>query len=153
MPITGATAKRCARVWALPVSLMLPNILDLLTRRRADESAALLPAEAPSFVPEPAVDQSQGRMVAIRETIDLIETDLAAMIRDVQRASDAVRTGTRRTADVLGVIRTQSESLAALSGKATDNATHLAAATEQFAQSSGEIGRQVREAGTLTEDA
>ena len=132
---------------------MLPNILDLLTRRRADESAALLPTEAPSSVPEPAVDQSQGRMVAIRETIDLIETDLAAMIRDVQRASDAVRTGTRRTADVLGVIRTQSESLAALSGKATDNATHLAAATEQFAQSSGEIGHQVREAGTLTDDA
>ena len=79
-------------------------------------------------------------MVAIRETIDLIETDLAAMIRDVQRSADAVRGGTRSIADILGVIRTQSESLAALSGKATDNATHLAAATEQFAQSSGEIG-------------
>src|SRR4051794_17245626 len=131
---------------------MLPNIRDLLTRHR-DESATLPATEAPTFVPEPSVDESQVRMAAIRETIDLIETDLAAMIRDVQRASDAVRGGTRATADVLGVIRTQSDSLAALSGKATDNATHLAAATEQFAQSSGEIGRQVREAGTLTEDA
>ena len=90
---------------------MLPNILNFLTRR--DEESALLPAtEAPSSVPEPAIEESQSRPAAIRETIDLIETDLAAMIRDVQRASDAVRGGTRTTADVLGVIRTQSESLA-----------------------------------------
>ncbi|TMJ02373.1 MAG: methyl-accepting chemotaxis protein [Alphaproteobacteria bacterium] len=132
---------------------MLPNILDFLSRRPADDRAALPVTEAPASVPEPADDQSQTRMAAIRETIDLIETDLAAMIRDVQRASDAVRTGTRTTAEVLGVIHKQSDSLAALSGNATENATHLAAATEQFAQSSGEIGRQVREAGILTDDA
>jgi len=132
---------------------MLPNILDFLTRRSDHERAVLPATEAPSSVPEPIVDESHARMAAIRETIDLIETDLAAMIRNVQRASDAVRGGTRTTADVLGVIRTQSESLAALSGQATGNATHLAAATEQFAQSSGEIGRQVREAGRLTDDA
>ena len=130
---------------------MLPNILDFLSRRREDE--ALPATEAPSAIPESAVDESQARMAAIRETIDLIETDLAAMIRDVRRASDAVRGGTRATADVLGVIRTQSESLATLAGNATENATHLANATEEFAQSSGEIGRQVREAGTLTDDA
>ena len=38
-------------------------------------------------------------------------------------------------------------------GQATENAPHLATATEEFAQSSGEIGRQVRDAGTLTDDA
>src|SRR5437588_11774655 len=31
--------------------------------------------------------------------------------------------------------------------------THLASATEQFAQTAGEIGWQVRKAGTLTDDA
>ena len=62
-------------------------------------------------------------MAAIRETIDLIETDLAAMIRDVQRAADAVRGGTRATADVLGAIRGQSDSLETLAGEATGNAT------------------------------
>src|SRR5687768_14680617 len=132
---------------------MLPNILDFLTRRRDDDSAALPLTDAPSAAPETAADDPQARMAAIRETIDLIEIDLAAMIRDVQRASDAVRGGTRATSDLLGVIRGQSESLAALSGGATENAAHLANATEEFAQSSGEIGRQVREAGTLTEDA
>ena len=102
---------------------------------------------------KPTIDQSQARMAAIRETIDLIEVDLAAMIRDVQRASDAVRGGTRATADLLGAIRAQSEQLAAMAGQATENATHLATATEEFAKSSDEIGRQVREAGTLTDDA
>jgi len=75
------------------------------------------------------------------------------MIRDVQRAADAVRGGTRETSEVLGNIRGQSEQLATLAGQATENATHLAGATEEFAQSSDEIGRQVREAGTLNEDA
>ncbi len=132
---------------------MLPNILGFFRRPDAETEPALPVEAAPSAIPEMEADQSQARMAAIRETIDLIEIDLAAMIRDVQRAADAVRGGTRSTADVLGAIRGQSNSLEALAGEATDNATHLASATEEFAQSSGEIGRQVREAGSLTEDA
>jgi len=131
-------------------SFMLPKLMDVFARR---ETARLPVAEAPPAVPEIAGDEMGTRLVAIRETIDLIETDLAAMIRDVQRAADAVRGGTRDTAEVLGTIRGQSEQLAGLAGQATDNATQLASATEEFAQSSGEIGRQVRDAGTLSEDA
>jgi methyl-accepting chemotaxis protein len=129
---------------------MLPKLLDVFARR---EIAPLPETEAPPAVPEIAIDEPITRLAAIRETIDLIETDLAAMIRDVQRAADAVRGGTRETSELLGDIRGQSEQLAAFTGQATENATHLAAATEEFAQSSGEIGRQLREAGILSEDA
>src|SRR4051794_13905528 len=129
---------------------MLPKIVDIFARR---ETAALPVAEAPPAVPEIAAVETGTPLAAVRETIDLIETDLAAMIRDVQRAADAVRGGTRETAEVLGTIRGQSESLAALAGRATENASHLGGATEEFAQSSDEIGRQVREAGTLSEEA
>ena len=133
---------------------MLPNILDFLTRRRETEYSILSTADAPPAAPdEMDADDAQANLSAIRETIDLIETDLAAMIRDVQRAADAVRGGTRTTSEVLGVIRGQSGSLEAIAERATENATHLATATEEFAQSSGEIGRQVHEAGVLTEDA
>src|ERR1700741_2094197 len=128
---------------------MLPKILDIFARR---EAAQLPVTQAPPAAPEMPIDDSSTRLAAIRETIDLIETDLAAMIRDVQRAADAVRCGTRETSEVLATIRGQSEQLAALTGQATDNASQLANATEEFAQSSGEIGRQVREAGTLSED-
>src|ERR1043165_9926809 len=130
---------------------MLQVILTRFSRRDAD--AALPAVEAPSAIPEETVDQSQARLAAIRETIDLIEVDLAAMIRDVQRASDAVRGGTRATAEMLGTIHAQSEQLAALAGQSPENAHHLADATEEFAKSSDEIGRQVRDAGALTDDA
>ena len=130
---------------------MLQAILTRFSRRDAD--AALPVVEAPSAIPEDIVDQSQARLAAIRETIDLIEVDLAAMIRDVQRASDAVRGGTRASAEMLGTIHAQSEQLAALAGQSTENAHHLTDATEEFAKSSDEIGRQVRDAGTLTDDA
>jgi methyl-accepting chemotaxis protein len=130
---------------------MLANVLGFL---RASEPHATLPAvEAPSAIPEAESDLTRARLAAVRETIDLIETDLAAMIRDVQRASDAVRTGTRTSAEVLAAIRGRGEQLAALTGQATENAIQLATATEEFAQSADEIGRQVREAGTLTDDA
>jgi methyl-accepting chemotaxis protein len=131
---------------------MLANVLGLLSRTRESEPAVPAVA-APPTAPEPESDLAQARLAAIRETIDLIETDLAAMIRDVQRASDAVRSGTRTSAEVLVAIRGRGEQLAALTGQATENAIQLATATEEFAQSAGEIGRQVREAGTLTEDA
>jgi methyl-accepting chemotaxis protein len=129
----------------------MASFLNFLSR--GDDTQALPAVEAPPAVPEASIDQSQARMAAIRESIDLIEVDLAAMIRDVQRASDAVRGGTRATADMLGAIRGQSEQLATMAGQATEGATHLATATEEFAKSSDEIGRQVREAGTLTDDA
>ena len=54
---------------------------------------------------------------------------------------------------MLGTIHRQSEQLAAMAGELTENALHLAAATEEFAKSTDEIGRQVRDAGTLTDDA
>ena len=130
---------------------MLQAILTRFSRRDAD--AALPAVEAPSAVPDDAIDQSQARLAAIRETIDLIEVDLAAMIRDVQRASDAVRGGTRATADMLGAIHAQSGQLAGMAAQSTENAHHLADATEEFAKSSDEIGRQVRDAGALTDDA
>jgi methyl-accepting chemotaxis protein len=130
---------------------MLQNLLTRLGRREAE---ATLPAvDAPAAVPDETIDQSQARLTAIRETIDLIEIDLAAMIRDVQRAADAVRGGTRSTAGMLDAIRGQSEQLAAKAGQSTENAILLASASEEFAKSSDEIGRQVREAGSLTDDA
>jgi methyl-accepting chemotaxis protein len=124
-----------------------------MSRLRSRDTALLPEIETPPTAPETGSETAQTKMVAIRETIDLIEVDLAAMIRDVLRASDAVRAGTRESAGILGAIRGQSETLAAMTTQATENAAHLATATEEFAESSGEIGRQVREAGTLTDDA
>jgi methyl-accepting chemotaxis protein len=136
---------------------MLPRVLTKFTRRDADEAvqaaAATQAVATVPLAPEASTDQADARLVAIRETIDLIEIDLAAMIRDVHRAADAVRSGTCASAEMLGAIRQQSEQLAGRATQSTENATQLASATEEFAKSSDEIGRQVREAGTLTDEA
>src|SRR5664280_2343001 len=103
-------------------------------------------------LPQQHVDASyESRIEAIRETIDLLEADLAAMIRDVQHTAGEVRQGVQASSHALAAIRSRSEALAGKTRNAKDGATQLAAATEEFAVSSSEILRQVHEAGNLTE--
>src|SRR6185312_3993599 len=52
---------------------------------------------------------------SIRETIDLLEFDLSAMIRDVAGAAAAVRGGASASAQSLAAIRARTETLAAKS--------------------------------------
>jgi hypothetical protein len=103
-------------------------------------------------LPQQHVDTSyESRIEAIRETIDLLEADLAAMIRDVQHTAEEVRQGVQASSHALAAIRERSEALAGKTRDAKDGATQLATATEEFAASSSEILRQVHEAGNLTE--
>jgi methyl-accepting chemotaxis protein len=93
------------------------------------------------------------RFDAVRETIDLLESDLAAMIRDVHSTADAVRQGVQASKLALMGIRERSEALAGQTRAAKDDAIQLASATEEFAAASNEILRQVREADELSKDA
>src|SRR6266508_5431925 len=125
---------------------MLSNALELLGRRRSQATPQTPPAADAPLAPDgPPPD-----LAGTRETIDLIETDLAAMIRDVQCASDSVRQGIKASGSSLAAIRERSASLAALARSAKADAIQLASATEEFSQCSGEIDCQVREAGTPT---
>ena len=109
----------------------------------------------PSLAPDELdrADAESRNLDAIRETIDLLEADLTAVIRDVAQAADGVRGGTQLTGEALAAIRARSDELAVLARDATGGAVQLANATEEFAHSSAEIGRQVREAGSLTDEA
>jgi methyl-accepting chemotaxis protein len=90
---------------------------------------------------------------AVRETIDLLELDLSAMIREVEHAAASVRGGASASAEALSAIRANTEILAAKSQDAKHDAEQVASATVELAQSSGEIDQQVRVAGSLTDDA
>lgn len=135
---------------------MLSDLLERLSPRghRAAANGGVVVAAPPSAAMELEPDDAAGRnLEAIRETIDLLEADLTAVIRDVARAADGVRSGTQLSGEALAAIRARSDALATLARGAKDDAAQLASATEEFAQSSGEIGRQVREAGSLTDQA
>jgi methyl-accepting chemotaxis protein len=128
---------------------------SLLTRRHDNIDTVRPVTEAPSLAPAVAdrATDLKASVGAIRETIDLVEADLAVMIRDVLRACDAVHRGSQSSVEALGSIRKRSEALAAMSRDAKQSATQLAEAIEELARSSGEISQQVREAGTLTDQA
>jgi methyl-accepting chemotaxis protein len=128
----------------------------LKSRRNEAPAAAAAHAPAPDraiAAPGAPEEVSGARLDAIRETIDLLEADLAAMIRDVQRTSETVRQGIQSSSRALASIRDRSEALAAIAKSAKDDSIDLATTTEEFASSSNEILRQVREASTLADGA
>ncbi len=104
--------------------------------------------EGASVSPESATELS-----AIRETIDLLELDLGAMIRAVERAADIVCSGTQASAEALSAINTRTESLASKSQDAKFNALQFAQSTEELAQSFNEVGQRVRQADALAQEA
>jgi methyl-accepting chemotaxis protein len=100
--------------------------------------------------PEPAAASTTA---SIRETIDLLELDLSAMIRDVALAATAVRSGASASAEALAAIQARTETLVVKSQDAKRDADQVADATVELAQSSNEIDKQVQAAGALTDDA
>jgi methyl-accepting chemotaxis protein len=121
-------------------------------RKTAPLPDAAAPPPASAFQPatEPA---NTSNTTSIRETIDLLELDLSAMIREVERAATSFHGGVSASAEALAAIRASTETLGAKSQDATRDASQVAAATLELAQSSNEIDHQVRAAGTLTDDS
>ena len=125
-------------------------MLSLFKKPRLPEVLPPPPVSAPQPA---ATSKSLSNTTSIRETIDLLELDLSAMIREVAQAAASVRGGASASAEALAAIRASTENLAAKSQDAKRDADQVAGATEELAQSSGEIDQQVRIAGSLTDDA
>jgi methyl-accepting chemotaxis protein len=109
-----------------------------------------LPSGEPSVPANAAPPSTQ---TTFRETIDLLELDLIAMIRDVVRASTRVRGGANSSAEILAAIQARTDDLANKSQDAKRDAEKVASTTEEIARSAEEIDQQVRFAGGLTDDA
>ena len=97
--------------------------------------------------PAPAGDMS------FRETVDLLETDLSVMIRDVAQAAASVQAGAGASVDILAAIRARTEELAKELLDAKRDADTVAGATEEIARASGDIEGEVRLAGDLNDQA
>ncbi len=69
---------------------------------------------------------------SIRETINLLESDLGAMIGDVQRACEFVCREAEDSATASDQITQRSDTLVAQAGNASHDLTQLAAAIEQL---------------------
>ncbi len=88
-----------------------------------------------------------------RETINLLEADLGAMIREVHRACDVMCRESEQSAAATGRITQKTTNLALQASASSRDLSQLAAAIEELAQSSQAVGLQVARADTLTGDA
>jgi methyl-accepting chemotaxis protein len=94
-----------------------------------------------------------GRSLVAGEAIDLLEADLAMMIRQVEREAGAVSQNIRKSGQALDAIRMRTETLAGRARGANEDAAALADAAGALAKSTQEIGARLREAGAMTSDA
>lgn len=107
-------------------------------------------------MPDAGADKSANLSAALataRESLDLFELDLAKLIADVSKATEHVDAGIGTSTQALEAIRGRAGNLDELVTVSDQDVQQLAAATEELAQSSHEIGRQVDVAGDLTDQA
>ena len=124
-----------------------------LFRKRSPEPAA------PVVTPEPAPSPASCPSVAVSDNdsakaiLELLELELGAMIRQLERAANSVAGGAEATAATLSTIRQRSDALTGHTSSAQSTATMFAQAAEKFTHSAEGIGSQVRDASELADQA
>ena len=117
----------------------------LFQKRLPEEAAPAVPQQvAPIAVagPDPSTEGDSAK-----EILELLELELGGMIRQLERAANAVAGGAEATAIKLATIRGRTDALTGRSSAAQSTANSFAHAADKFTQSAQGIGTQVREAG------
>ncbi|MHC2433251.1 methyl-accepting chemotaxis protein [Bradyrhizobium sp. USDA 4451] len=129
-----------------------------LFRKQVPEPAA--PAVAPQVPAEAATatDSAQDSSKdssgdSSKEILELLELELGAMIRQLERAAGSVADGAEATAAKLAAIRARTDALTGHSSDAQSTATTFSEAADRFTHSAEGIGQQVRSASQLADDA
>lgn len=121
----------------------------LFRRRQAVVDSLVAPganAEIAAQIPPVAVDPA-------KDILSLLELELQAMMRQLERATDRVASGAQSTADTLGAIRSRTDALTGRTSSARSTAETFSEAAGKFTHSADGIGAQVRDASRLAEDA
>ena len=117
-------------------------------------------------VPEPAAPATEAKIPLVSAAIEavagddsakaileLLELELGAMIRQLERAANSVAGGAEATAATLSTIRQRTNALTDRTSAAQGTATTFSHAADKFTQSAQGIGSQVRDAGKLADQA
>jgi methyl-accepting chemotaxis protein len=123
-----------------------------LFRKRQPEPAApaIENAPAPAAATDlPAVTESD----SAKEILELLDLELGAMIRQLEKAANSVAGGAEATATTLSTIRRRTDALTGRTSAAQSTATTFSQAADKFTHSAEGIGTQVRDAGKLADQA
>src|SRR6476620_11210094 len=124
-----------------------------LFRKRLPDQAA--PAAAPAAL-QPAAHSEPAAVAetdSAREILELLELELGAMIRQLERAAHSVAGGAEATAATLSTIRQRTDALSGRTSAAQSTATTFSQAADKFTDSAKGIGSQVRDASKLADQA
>src|SRR4030088_2417635 len=123
-----------------------------LFRKRLPEPAA--PTVEPQAVrPGVTADASLASdSDSATEILELLEVELGAMIRQLERAANSVAGGAEATA-TLATIRQRTDALTGRTSAAQGTATTFSQAADKFTHSAQGIGSQVRDASRLADQA
>ncbi|MDE5453442.1 methyl-accepting chemotaxis protein [Bradyrhizobium sp. CSA112] len=100
-----------------------------------------------------AVETVSGDGDSAKAILELLELELGAMIRQLERAANSVAGGAEATAATLSTIRQRTDALTSRTSAAQGTATTFSQAADKFTQSAQGIGSQVRDAGKLADQA
>jgi methyl-accepting chemotaxis protein len=123
-----------------------------LFRKRVPASAA--PAIEPKVPAAAAVADAAAASAdsdSAKEILELLELELGAMIRQLERAAGSVASGAEATAATLSTIRQRTDALTGRTSAAQTTATTFSQAADKFTHSAQGIGAQVRDAGKLAD--
>lgn len=124
-----------------------------LFRKRLAVPAAPVAApalSAPAVATDPAGAQESD---SAREILELLELELGAMIRQLERAANSVAGGAEATAATLTTIRQRTDALTGRTSAAQSTASTFSIAADKFTHSAQGIGSQVRDASKLADEA
>ena len=121
-----------------------------LFAKRVAEPAAVAEPKAPAATAPMAASTEDDSARAI---LELLELELGAMIRQLERAANSVAGGAEATAATLSTIRQRTNALTGRTSEAQGTATTFSQAADKFTQSAQGIGSQVRDAGKLADQA
>jgi methyl-accepting chemotaxis protein len=123
-----------------------------LFRKRPAKPAG--PLTVPETPPMTAVaEAAEGSGDSAREILELLELELGALVRQLERAANSVAGGAQSTADTLSTIRQRTEALTGRTSAAQSTATTFSQAADKFTHSAQDIGFQVRDASRLADEA
>jgi methyl-accepting chemotaxis protein len=115
--------------------------------------------DAPVVAPQAATPAAVAGSASVsdgdsaREILELLELELGAMIRQLERAAHSVAGGAEATAATLSTIRQRTDALTGRTSAAQSTATTFSQAADKFTHSAEGIGSQVRGASQLADQA
>src|SRR3982074_1129944 len=120
----------------------------LFRKRRPEPAASAVETAEPPIVACNTSDSDSAR-----EILELLELELGAMIRQLERAANSVAGGAEATAATLSTIRQRTDALSGRPSAAQSTATTFSQAADKFTDSAEGIGPQVRDASKLADQA